>query len=280
MDKVVNEQIRAFLQKQNPTDEEIRQGATLLLRMNPSRERGIFNSAMARPRAMLPWIRTDLKKYFDIRRRGLETGQVEQYNSETIEAVRKTLSQKPEEDDGETAEEAESGTGQNDQKGGIPILGVRGKRIDHDKLPQEIQALWDENLQRWRKMRALHAQLAQLMVRPDYAACDGNELCYQLRQLDDQVRQAYQTYDEYRMDDTPGHEKPKDYVEVFTDNVKTIQNARTAITRGLKQEKPAVAVLKKLQEAVDTLVALHQKFKPEQIERLKAVGIVIPGNDA
>ena len=65
MDKVVNEQIRAFLQKQNPTDEEIRQGATLLLRMNPSRERGIFNSAMARPRAMLPWIRTDLQKYFN-----------------------------------------------------------------------------------------------------------------------------------------------------------------------------------------------------------------------
>ncbi len=281
MDRILIEQIRVFLQKQNPTDEEIRQGATLLLRMNPSRERGIYNSAMARPKAMLPWIRTDLKKYFDIRQRGLETEQVEKYNRETLEIVRETLEKAPEgEDENGTEDESPA---ESPAQCTIPVLGIRGKRADHDQLPADIQELWEENIRRWRKMRALHAQLALMMNRPGYAACDGNELCYQLRQLDEQVRQAYLAYDEFKADDGQAKEpEKKDEVEAFTDNVKTIQNARTAITRVLQLEHPSEDKLKKLQEAVNTLLALHQTFKPEQVERLKAVGIVFPeaGGDA
>ena len=77
MDKLFTEQIQQFLQLKKPSDEQIIEGAKLLLRLDPSRNRGLYNSAMRRPQSLLAWIRTDLKKYLGIRQRGLEVSQVE-----------------------------------------------------------------------------------------------------------------------------------------------------------------------------------------------------------
>ncbi len=262
MDQILTAKIRKFLQLANPTDEEIREGATMLLRCNPARERAIYNSAMVRPRSMLPWIRTDLKKYLDIRQRGLTTAQVSKYNQETLTRVRESLSIVPDNVENKAPE--------------VLQVGIKGKRPDHDSLPEWIRSLWEKNAERWKKMRQVHAQLSVMIEKPDYAACDGNELCYQLRNMDDALRNDYQVYDNYdvvlnKTEDT------KDYVEVFTDNVKTIQNARTSISRGLgRKTEHTEASLKKLQEAVNTLFALKQSIKPETIEKLKAIGIIIP----
>lgn len=264
MDNNFTERIGRFLQLENPTDEEIRQGATMLLQCNPGRERNIYNCAMKRPKAMLPWIRTDLKKYYDIRKRGLTPSQTPAYNAETVKVVKKTLSVRPEnvKDDGT-----------------IPVLGIRGKRNDHDQLPENIQEIWERNAERWKKMRQLHAQLAQMIIRPDYAPCDGNELCYQLRQADDALRNDYAIYDGYKLTSDDGKPEQKDSVEVFTDNVKTIQNARTAISRGLARKTAHTdESLKKIQDAVNTLFAMKQSVKEETLEKLKAIGIVIPEN--
>ena len=189
MDNILTTQIQQFLQLEKPTEEQIREGATLLLRCNPQRERAIYNSAMTRPKSMLPWIKADLKKYLGIRQRGLTTPQVEKFNQETIAAVKQTLSQVPvtvEQDSGETPL--------------IPQLDIRGLRPDHDQLPEDIQALFTKNTERWKSMRKLHAQLAQMIARPGYAACDGNELCYQLRQLDTALRNDYEAYDSFVID--------------------------------------------------------------------------------
>ena len=159
MDNILTTQIQQFLQLEKPTEEQIREGATLLLRCNPQRERAIYNSAMTRPKSMLPWIKADLKKYLGIRQRGLTTPQVEKFNQETIAAVKQTLSKVPvtvEQDSGETPL--------------IPQLGIRGLRPDHDQLPEDIQALFTKNTERWKSMRKLHAQLAQMIARPGYAA--------------------------------------------------------------------------------------------------------------
>lgn len=268
MDQNFTLKIYKFLQLENPTEEQIIEGATLLLQCNPIRERGIYNSAMKRPKAMLKWIRTDLKKYYDIRQRGLTTPEVEQYNDETVALVKETLSQAP---DSVKTDEEEDTTG-------IPVLGIRGRREDHDQLPKEIQDIWERNAERWKKIRKLHAQLAQMMAKPDYAPCDGNELCYQLRSADNDLRNDYQIYDSFKLekeedDATSG----KDSVDVFTDNVKTVQNARTAISRGLaRKTKHSEESLQKVQDAVNTLFALKQTIKPETVEKLKAIGISIP----
>jgi len=222
---------------------------------------------------MLPWIRTDLKKYYDIRQRGLTTPEVEKFNKETVALVEETLSMVP---DG-VAQEGEDGAP------AVHLIGTRGIRDDHDQLPEDIKAIWERNAERWKKMSRLHLQLAQMIAKPDYAPCDGNELCYQLRQMDTDLRNDYQIYDSYVIySDTTdgssaGDDNQTDRVDDFTDNVKTIQNARTAIARGLGRKTPHTEEsLGKLQDAVNTLFALKQTIKPETVEKLKAVGVSIP----
>lgn len=245
----------------------------MLLKCNPNRERGLYNSAMRRPKAMLPWIRTDLRKYYDIRQRGLTTPEVEQFNNETVSLVEQTLSQVPA-TIGQDSEESPL----------VPVLGIRGMREDHERLPDEIKAIWERNAERWKKMRQLHAQLAQMIVKPDYAPCDGNELCYMLRQVDSDLRNDYEIYDTFVL--TPEgpdaqEAEPKDKVDAFTDNVKVIQSARTAISRGLgRKTAHTEASLKKVQDAVNALYALKQIIKPETVEKLKAIGVSIPNSEA
>lgn len=65
-------------------------------------------------------------------------------------------------------------------------------------------------------------------------------------------------------------------MDAFTDNMKTIQNARAAITRGLQRKTQDDASRQKIQEAVNTLFALKQALKPATVEKLKAIGVAVP----
>lgn len=266
MDNILTAKIYNFLQLEKPTEEQIIEGATLLLKCNPNRERSIYNNALRRPSATLPWIRADLKKYYDIRQRGLTTEQVEEFNNETVQRVSETLSIVPEglEKD-------------NDDISQIPQLGTRGKREDHDKLPEAIQAIWHKNAERWKRMRQLHVQLSQLIAKSDYSPCDGNELCYLLRKTDTDIRNDYAIYDSYVLEEPKNKEEGKDKMEVFTDNVKTIQNARTTISRGLaRKSEHNDKSLQKMQDAVNTLTELKQTIKLDTAKKLQSLGIAIP----
>lgn len=268
MDHILTSKIYNWLNLTNLTDAQIVEGAQLLLQCSPVRSRGIYNQALLRPKAMLPWIRTDLKKQYDIRQRGLTTSDVEKFNQETLESVKETLSSKP-----ETIEDDE------EEDSTIPELAKLGKRSDHDQLPDDIQEIWDKNADRWKRIRQLHTQLAQMISQPDYSPCDGNELCYQLRQLDTDLREAYQVYDSFALPEEKPQPKEKpqtDKVETFVSDVKTIAKARTAISRGLKLENQTEKSLQKLQDAVNTLYSLKQTIKDETVERLKKLGIAIP----
>lgn len=277
MDQILTAKIQAFLQLKNPTEAQIIEGATLLLQCNPNRERGIYNTAMRRPKAALPWIRTDLKKYYGIRRRGLTMPEVEKYNRETVAHVKETLSKVPDN------VELDPPMPGNDAPF-VPVLGIRGRRDDHDSLPDDIKAIWERNAERWKKMARLHFQLAQMIAKPGYAPCDGNELCYLLRQVDDDLRNDYEIYDTYDVVNSvvsSKSETEQDKVDVFTDNVKTIQKARTAISRGLSRKSPHTdESLQKLQDAVNTIFALKQAIKPETVEKLKALNISIPNSES
>lgn len=277
MDHILTAKIYNFLQLENPTEQQIIEGATLLLKCNPNRERGIYNSAMRRPKSMLAWIRTDLKKYYDIRQRGLTMPEVEKFNDETLSIVGKTLSTVPDNVPIDNPEEGEAPL--------LPVLAVRGRREDHEQLPDDIKAIWDRNAERWKKMSRLHFQLAQMIEKPDYAPCDGNELCYQLRMMDTELRNDYQIYDTYEAKTATAVADPpagEDKVDKLAEDVKIITSARTAISRGLARKTQDEASRKKIQDAVNTLFVLKQVIKPVTIEKLKAIDIAIPesGDDA
>ena len=124
-----------------------------------------------------------------------------------------------------------------------------------------------------KRLYELHAQLGVMIAKPGYAPCDGNELCFQLGEMDKAQRKAFERYDKFQL---PKPTAQPDSAEVFTDNVKTVQNARTLISRGLSRKTQTEESLQKIQNAVDTLFALKQTIKPETMAKLKAIGITIP----
>ena len=74
-----------------------------------------------------------------------------------------------------------------------------GKRPDHDQLPEEIQALYSENLSIMQNMRACHAQLVLLSTGKQSSCPDGDRYPFvkEIIALDERYRQNWQQYDEY-----------------------------------------------------------------------------------
>lgn len=73
-----------------------------------------------------------------------------------------------------------------------------GKRADHDSLPEEIQALYVENLSILQKMRELHMQLRNLSL--DNSPCPDSErypFLKELITLDKKIHENWHTYDTY-----------------------------------------------------------------------------------
>lgn len=73
-----------------------------------------------------------------------------------------------------------------------------GKRADHDVLPDEIQALYVENLSIVQKMRELHLKLRSLSL--DNAPCPDSErypFLKELISLDKKLHSNWEAYDHY-----------------------------------------------------------------------------------
>ena len=252
MNKIITERIKAFLAKEKPTDEEIKDAAIMLLQVGGEGERHIYNSAQRRPQALLPWIRTDLKKFLSIRNRGLERSQVPAYNAKVVRNVRETLSRRP-----ETVEEERNPL--------VPVTSVLGKRADHDSLPEDIRQLWDKNAERWKKIRQLHAQLQTMISKPGYQACDGNELCHTLLEADTEMRRDYERYDSWK----DGGNIPKG----DDDPVKLVQKARTALSRALSRKRQDDGSLARIRESLSVLEENGAEIKETTRQKLSAIGI-------
>ena len=74
----------------------------------------------------------------------------------------------------------------------------QGKRDDHDQLPDEIQALYVENLGIVQKMRELHLKLRSLSL--EKSPCPDSErypFLKELIALDKRLHSNWETYDHY-----------------------------------------------------------------------------------
>lgn len=85
----------------------------------------------------------------------------------------------------------------------------KGKRTDHDSLPDEIKAVYVENLSLLRRMRELHMKLRSLTL--ENATCPDSErypFLKELISLDKKMHSNWQTYDTY-VAPVPTATKPK-----------------------------------------------------------------------
>lgn len=75
----------------------------------------------------------------------------------------------------------------------------RGKRVDHDSLPDEIKALYVENLSLLQAMREDHLQLRKLVLDDSVTCLDAEQFPYlqDIIEKDKQMRENWAKYDEY-----------------------------------------------------------------------------------
>ena len=174
MDAKFTQQIQDWLN--TPAEQrDYAQGALLLLRLTGNQI--MYRNLMANPKRNAQFIEYQLQKRLNFRLQKLTHEQVEQMQRQVDVIVKKRLT---------FAE-------------GNPAADFRkGKRADHDELPDEIQALYVENLGIVQKMRELHLKLRSLSL--DSAPCPDSErypFLKELIALDKRLHSNWETYDHY-----------------------------------------------------------------------------------
>ena len=238
-DPILTSQISDWLNA-SPKQRSIEDGALLLLRLNANR---IMYQMILRNR-LTEKLEYELQKHLNIRLHGLTRAEVAKVEKQVMPRLKKELSNGEE---------------------------YRGRRDDHDSLPDKVKELYERNGTRWRQM---HRIFETLKTMRDAQPCDRHELVHQLVQLDDAYRTDWEKYDHW----TPEDEEPEAEPEPTEAGVREIIAARKAISYGRKKlatetdEAKRAALLIPVKNAVSVLRSANQTFRPDTVEALKELG--------
>lgn len=151
------------------------QGALYLLKLNGNQI--MYRNLMANPRGKAEFIEYHLRKHYNFRVKDLTHAQVVAMDKQVEEIVKKH----------------NTFTEDNPAK-----EFKQGKRGDHDTLPEEIQALYVENLSIVQRMREVHLKLRTLSTAD--APCPDSErypFLKELIELDTRLHANWDRYDHY-----------------------------------------------------------------------------------
>ena len=238
-DPLLTSQISDWLNA-SPKQRSLEDGALLLLRLNANR---IMYQQILRNR-LAEKLEYELQKHLNIRLHGLTRAEVAKVEKQVMPRLKKELANGEE---------------------------YRGRRADHDSLPDKVKALYERNGTRWRQM---HRIFETLKTMRDAQPCDRHELVHQLVQLDDAYRADWEKYDHW----TPEDEEPEAEPEPTEAGVREIIAARKAISYGRKKlasetdEEKRAALLIPIKNAVSVLRSANQTFRPDTIDALKELG--------
>lgn len=245
LDNRLTHQLQAYLAT-DPADRDVRVGADLLLRLN--RNRALHQNILRRPEKMASKLDYELKKHLRIRLDGLTLAQVVGMEKELLPQVAAVL------EADRTAVHA-------------------GRRADHDSLPAEIRAIYDQGGELYTKMRQIFETLKQM---ESQAPCDRYELLCILSELDSKYRQGWATYDGFTAVEEAPAAAPADTAAVPT--AKEVNAARKYLSRSkariatLKGEA-AADLLQKMQQRIDLITASGGTFDAAQADALRSLGL-------
>lgn len=238
-DPILTSQISDWLNA-SPKQRSLEDGALLLLRLNANR---IMYQQILRNR-LTEKLEYELQKHLNIRLHGLTRAEVAKVEKQVMPRLKKELANGEE---------------------------YRGRRADHDSLPDKVKELYEHNGTRWRQMHRLFETLKTMR---DAQPCDRHELVHQLIQLDDAYRADWEKYDHW----TPEDEEPEAEPEPTEAGVREIIAARKAISYGRKKlasetdEEKRAALLIPVKNAVSVLRSANQTFREDTIAVLKELG--------
>lgn len=156
---------------------------------------------------------------------------------------------------------------------------TKGKRKDHDELPQEVQDIIHVNSQRYARLRGLHERV-KVLSGTGYTPCDRFPYLKEMLQLSTEIRDAWKFYDEYKIGDKLNIKaesvKPIDAQRIGSNRV-YIGRAIKEVPEKLKAGKlgPASAQIAEAQIRYNEMIMAGQELKPETIEGLKAIGVIV-----
>ena len=173
IDKDITDKIKKWL---DTPDHDIAEGAELYLRV--TRNRILYDNAIRNPKKSGQRIEYELQKI--LKRRLIDV------THEQVQELMKTA---------EVINERYNLDGTKPVKSELQ----RGKRDDHDALPEEIRNLWEENALLKMKMRECHTHLR--LINANNSSCPDNDRfawVTELIKLDKKVHENYDTYDHFK----------------------------------------------------------------------------------
>lgn len=269
IDQKFTEELSKWLS--TPRDErDVVAGAELLMRITGNRQ--FYATAIVRPHVVHDHVEYELKKHLAIRQEG--------HNVETLRNLERELLAECAEEFGEeasTAEPVEEQAGAEEadayavpREGPVVSSPKRGRRADHDELPAEIQALYDDNATRYEQMRKVYQQL---LTMADAEPCDRKEHIFQLDQLVKAWAAAWEAYDRYdatavadAAEDEASEEDEADEASSLPDDPTTFANKIAAAKRYLQKHRKKLRELEEAGAAPEELRAEEEKIAAKQAE--------------
>lgn len=182
MDEKFTQKIQEWLNTA-ASERDLAAGAQMLLQLN--RNRVLYANIMRRPERFAEKLEYELRKHLQIRLDGLTMADVVKMERVVMPAAEETLKQVP-----VISTDAELPQG----------TVAKGKRDDHEQLPAEIQKLWDDNFENFRKVKELHERLKGMeKAQP----CDRYEFLVLLEEADRKYRENLAKYDAFVIGQEP-----------------------------------------------------------------------------
>lgn len=268
------------------TDANIREGALLLLQMNNNRH--LYQLINFDPQGKLELLKYELQKHLNYRIEGMTIDDVRNYDK-AVTPVLQTAVDKTSEADKiakQLAPHLPVVESENLDSIVPSAIVAKGKRADHDQLPENIQAIWDNNCALWKKIKEhFEACKAYDMSCDRYEGLhaadeDFKRMLLTLKEEYYAYKQAMDVYDHAQPGDAekqPAEEQPEAAI-----TSKQIGNARSYITKNLDQliglteagnTDKAAALRAKVNERVQLLLTAKAEITADTIAKLQQAGI-------
>lgn len=270
------------------TDANIREGALLLLQMNNNRH--LYQLINFDPQGKLELLKYELQKHINYRIEGMTIDDVRNYDK-AVTPVLQTAVDKTSEADKiakQLAPHLPVVESENIDSIVPSAIVAKGKRADHDQLPENIQAIWDNNCALWKKIKEhFEACKAYDMSCDRYEGLhaadeDFKRMLLTLKEEYYAYKQAMDVYDHAQPGDAekqPAEEQPEAAI-----TSKQIGNARSYITKNLDQliglteagnTDKADALRAKVNERVQLLITAKAEITADTIAKLQQAGITM-----
>lgn len=288
IDKIFRARVEEWLQKEHHNDAELAQGALMVLQCN--RNRAMYNTMMRKPSHYEGKMAYELKKHLAYLQDGMNLEEMKDMEKQVMTVIDKVVAADVSEDKPIPSPAYDARDGKQ-----TDTVVARGKRTDHDTLPEAIRAIWNKNAERYKKMKQAHETCKTLT-----AACDRYEYTKAIAELWADYKKDFDTYDHYVLvpgnDDAEGKSSTGEEIQLSADDLKAVNAARPYISKYLPKLLDLVELAKgedftheqqeelelwrnRIQQRIDVLVRCKQVITDELKAKLMEADITLKITD-